>query len=200
MGILDVPAEVWFDHPPFGLCLPQGDAGLKAAHHGDNVYPIPLIVENQGGEEVGFGARRKDGAEIEGCGQHSYDGNGGSVQINGLAHNRGVAGKLAMPVCIAQQRHRLRPFPPVLRGEQATELRLDAQNLKEVADHFDPRGRFRVATARKTQVVRTGERFVSSDVPVGTALGTELVVRIGRVSRAGHATLLRWWSDPRQLV
>ena len=85
--------------------LRQGDAGLETADEGDDVAPVARrAVEIERGDGVDFGARRKDGAEVEGRRQHADDGGLLAVHVEGLADDVGVGVELAAPPCVGEER------------------------------------------------------------------------------------------------
>jgi hypothetical protein len=79
-------------------------------------------------------------------------------------------------------------------------LRAHSKNLKEIADDLDACGGLRLAAPAEAQIVFAGKRLVTSHVLVGAALGSELVVSVGRIRRAREATLLWRRRNPYQLI
>ena len=94
----------------------------------------------------------------------------------------------------------MRAAASLVGGEQAAHSRLHAENLEEVADDFDARGRFGFTAAGEPEIVGSAEGEVSGHILIDAALRTEFFVSrrrsrsrtSGRSSFGGGAIHTSW--------
>src|ERR1039457_4632012 len=96
--------ELWEQDVRFSLRLRHSDAWLQTADHRKGISPVSNYIHDGRNIQVYSQPRRKYRTKIEAGWHHAHHDDGCLIQYDCLPDNIRIAGKLALPERIAQQR------------------------------------------------------------------------------------------------
>ena len=142
-----------------GPRLAHRDARFETANDGDRVAPaVGFLAEGKGKIQIDVAAGSEDRGEIERRRQHADHGDRLIVDNERAADKSGVGAEAPRPEAVAQQ-HSLGPVPFAFLGiEQAAELRLDPEHLKEIPGNRHAAEPLRLAIAAEQIVAHARRR------------------------------------------